>query len=178
MSTETTPAVAPRFPGEPPRSDKWPAVEHAHLKLQPLCQCCKNPDPSHKVQVHHMFPFHYCVALGRPDLELDQRNLITLCESEKDAPCDNHHLLVGHLDDFQSSNMTVEDDAKITFFGMSHDAIITDPRWIQKKSTRLKPLSQFTQDDKNAFIEAMNSKYPLITPTAPVDTTNQLHATK
>jgi hypothetical protein len=33
--------------------------------------------------VHHIFPFHYCIALGRPDLELDDRNLITLCEDEQ-----------------------------------------------------------------------------------------------
>jgi hypothetical protein len=28
---------------------------------------------------------------GRPDLELDDRNLITLCENERDRPADDHH---------------------------------------------------------------------------------------
>ena len=57
--------------------------------------------------MHHIFPFHYCIALGRPDLELDDRNLITLCEDEAGKPGQNHHLLVGHLDDFESSNLAV-----------------------------------------------------------------------
>ena len=41
------------------------------------------------VQVQHIFPFHYCVALGRPDLELDERNLITLCGKSHDGIGEN-----------------------------------------------------------------------------------------
>src|SRR5262249_40052921 len=85
------------------RSPEWPKVEKAHLAKQAHCICCR---PGYKseagLQVHHIFPFHYCIALGRPDLELDDRNLITLCENEKSEPGEDHHLLVGHLDDFQS----------------------------------------------------------------------------
>jgi hypothetical protein len=42
------------------------------------------------VQVHHIFPFHDCVALGRPDLELDERNLITLCGKSHNGIGENH----------------------------------------------------------------------------------------
>ncbi len=45
----------------------------------------------------NIFPFHYCIALGRPDLELGQRNLITLCEDEAGHPADNHHYEAGVL---------------------------------------------------------------------------------
>jgi len=45
--------------------------------------CCKpGTNTRAGLQVHHIFPFHYCIALGRPDLELDDRNLITLCEDD------------------------------------------------------------------------------------------------
>jgi len=72
------------------RSPKWPAVEKKHLKDYPYCEVCGAVGSN---QVHHIFPFHYCVSLGRPDLELDQRNLITLCENQG-ARGDNHHLLL------------------------------------------------------------------------------------
>ncbi|MBS2033219.1 MAG: hypothetical protein JST54_35425, partial [Deltaproteobacteria bacterium] len=81
------------------RSSRWPRIEKLHLSLQPKCACCGDKmDPHAGMQVHHIFPFHYCIALGRPDLELDLRNLITLCENEPGQPGENHHLLVGHLD--------------------------------------------------------------------------------
>ena len=63
-----------------PRSSHWPAVEKAHLAESPACACCTTASSTAKQQVHHVWPFHYCIALGRPDLELDPRNLITLCE--------------------------------------------------------------------------------------------------
>ena len=102
------------------RSPAWPHAEKLHLQLQPTCVCCKpGMHPNAGVQVHHIFPFHYVIALGRPDLELDQRNLITLCENEEGKPGENHHLLVGHLDSFQSSNLSVVEHAEKTFFGNS-----------------------------------------------------------
>jgi len=64
--------------GEPPRSPEWPRVERVHLRRQPRCMCCKpGTNPRAGLQVHRIFPFHYCIALGRPDLELDDRNPIT-----------------------------------------------------------------------------------------------------
>ena len=146
------------------RSPKWPAVEKAHLEKQPRCVCCKpGADTKAALQVHHIFPFHYCIALGRPDLELDQRNLITLCEDEEGKPGENHHLLVGHLDDFQSSNLSVVEDAKTTFYGIAAAAIRADPKWQAKEAKRLAPLDKMTPADKQAFKDAMNTRFPLQT---------------
>ncbi len=80
-------------------SPKWPEVEEAHLRIQGQCLACgKSATNSQvKLQVHHIFPFHYCIALGRPDLELGQRNLITLREDEAGHPADNHHYEAGVL---------------------------------------------------------------------------------
>ena len=137
------------------RSSHWPAVEKAFRKLHPQCVCCVVPSTRH-VQIHHRFPFHYCVALGRPDLELDMRNLITLCEHEGGP---EHHLLIGHLSDFKSSSLHVAEDAH-TFRGMSAAEIKKDPRWIKKVKNRLKPLDQMTQEDKTVFKRLMNHELP------------------
>ena len=137
------------------RSPHWPAVEKAFRKIHPQCVACLVKCVAH-VQIHHRFPFHYCVALGRPDLELDERNLITLCEHEGGP---EHHLLVGHLDDFKSSNLDVAEDA-ITFRGTSAAQVRKDPRWIAKEAKRLTPLDQMTAKDKADFKKRMNATFP------------------
>jgi hypothetical protein len=137
-------------------SPEWPKVEKAFRAIHPQCVACIVKSVAH-VQIHHRFPFHYCIALGRPDLELDVRNLITLCEWKTPAP--NHHELVGHLADWQSSNLNVASDA-LVFRGMSAAEIRKDPRWIKKVATRLKPLDQMTAADKKAFTKDMNATFP------------------
>jgi len=127
--------------------------------------------------VHHIFPLHYCIALGRPDLELDDGNLITLCEDEAGKPGQNHHLLVGHLDDFESSNLAVVEDAARTFHGMDATAINSDLTWLRKKASRLRPLQQMTAADKEAFREAMNRRLPLV-PAAKAGLIARPHATE
>ena len=112
------------------RSPEWPEVEKAHLAKEPRCVVCgKKARPGQAVQVHHVFAFHVCVLLGRPDLELDQRNLITLCQSERGRPEEDHHLLVGHLDDFESMNLDVRRDAEGAFRGMSAEEIRGSAKW-------------------------------------------------
>ena len=143
------------------RSPLWPKAEKAHLQAQPKCVCC-SPDmrPGAGLQVHHVFPFHICVALGRPDLELDQRNLITLCEDEEGRPGENHHLLVGHLDSFQSSNLDVVEDAQQTFHGLLADEIRSNATWRADVAKRLKPLGEMSEADKGAFAQLMNARLP------------------
>ena len=144
-----------------PRSPEWPKVEKAHLAKNPHCACCApGANLSAGQQVHHKFPFHCCIALGRPDLELDDRNLITLCEDEEGKPGENHHLLVGHLDDFQSSNLDVVVDADKTFHGMAAAAIKDNAEWKAKVVRRLKPLDQMTEEDKAEFTALMNKTFP------------------
>jgi len=144
------------------RSAEWPKVEKLHLQAQPKCVCC-TPEmrPNAGVQVHHIFPFHYCIALGRPDLELDLRNLVTLCEDEAGKPGENHHLLVGHLDSFQSSNLNVVEDATSSFHGKSAEEIRQSARWMELVGQRLKPLGEMSQSDKDEFARLMNARYPL-----------------
>ncbi len=154
-------AIEARRNGIERRSPKWPEVEKAHLKIQPRCACCTpGMDPGAGVQVHHIFPFHYCIALRRPDLELDDRNLITLCEKEEGRPGEDHHLLVGHLDSFQSSNLAVVKDAQQTYHGWSGGKIKVDPGWLKEVQGRLKPLDKMTQADKDSFAALMNKTLP------------------
>jgi 5-methylcytosine-specific restriction protein A len=138
------------------RSPEWPKVEKAFRKIHPQCVACIVKSVTH-IQIHHRFPFHYCTALGRPDLELDPRNLITLCEWKDPAP--NHHELVGHLADWSSADLDVATDA-IDWRGMSNDEIRKDPRWLAKVAKRLKPLDKMSAADKAAFTKRMNATFP------------------
>lgn len=81
------------------RSTKWPSARRAWLKLHPTCAACGS---SYCVQVHHKLPFHEF-----PNLELDPRNFITLCECHPG----NDHLTLGHLGDWKKYNPAVESDA-------------------------------------------------------------------
>jgi hypothetical protein len=142
------------------RSSKWPGVEKAHKAKFPTCAACGRGEPKVGIQVHHVYPFHYVVALGRPDLELDDRNLISLCETESGKPSDNHHLLVGHLDNFKSSNLGVIEDAKITFHGMKAAAIQKSAAYLKKIQVRLTPLDEMTDAEKKALRKEMDTRIP------------------
>ncbi len=83
------------------RSPKWPAARRAWLKKHPKCAVCLRVT---KCAVHHVMVFH-----KRPDLELNQKNFITLCEGTGTG---NHHLWWGHLGNFKSWNETVREDVK------------------------------------------------------------------
>ena len=138
------------------RSSHWPDVEKAFRKVHPQCVCCLVKSITH-IQIHHRFPFHYCIALDRPDLELDPRNLITLCEWKSPSP--NHHELIGHLADWKSSNLSVATDA-LEFRGMSGAEIRKDPRWIKKEANRLVQLDKMTAKGKADFKKLMNATFP------------------
>ena len=74
------------------RSPEWEGVEKKHLLEEPKCQWCGGTTD---LQVHHMQPFHL-----HPELELDDSNLITLCEDSA-TDC---HLRNGHLGNWKSFN--------------------------------------------------------------------------
>lgn len=89
-----------------PRSPKWPALQRKHLKLHPKCEACGT---TLGMNVHHVKPFHLY-----PDLELDPKNLITLCR--------DHHFSIGHDPDgpwapakpsWKAENPNVRRDAKL-----------------------------------------------------------------
>ncbi len=84
-----------------PRSPEWPKVRAQHLVRFPACEVCGT---TAGVEVHHVKPFH-----EYPALELDEANLITLC----DSPSCKSHLTLGHLGNYLQSNPHVRDDAAL-----------------------------------------------------------------
>jgi len=98
-------AIKEKLKGKPLslRSPHWDTTRKNHLKLEPACAAC---GITTHLQVHHKKPFHL-----HPELELEQSNLITLCEQKGDAGC---HLKLGHLGNWKSFNPNIEADAKET----------------------------------------------------------------
>ena len=62
-------------------SPRWREIERAHLAIHPVCAACLRGGC--KVDVHHILPFHICIAIGRPDKLLD------VVELERQLPARN-----------------------------------------------------------------------------------------
>lgn len=131
-------------------------MEQAFKAANPTCAACGSP----LVQVHHVLPFHFAILLGRPDLELDPRNLITLCEKEHGEEAQDHHLLLGHLGDFQSYNKDVRAYA-VSYGKMSADDIRVTPSWMDASQHKPPVWADMTDDDKKAMRALMDAWYPL-----------------
>ena len=65
---------------ESDRSSKWSSVRNEFVSRNPFCAACGSRKD---LNVHHVKPFH-----SNPELELDMKNLITLCRE--------HHFRIGH----------------------------------------------------------------------------------
>lgn len=113
--------IADRITGRVPRgmkrSPQWPEVRKEHLKKYPKCAVCGSLK---KLQVHHITLFS-----DDPSLELNPKNLITLCTSKKYGF--NCHHLIGHSTVWTQPNIDVRKDArelseKIMFARMSHES--------------------------------------------------------
>jgi len=102
------------------RSPEWPE----HRLREPACVVCGYKGK--KLQVHHIKPFHL-----HPQLELDPHNLITLCE----ARGRDHHLLLGHLDAWDSYNEHIHDDVR-HFHRKTAAQIRADAVWQKKMAHR------------------------------------------
>ena len=152
------------------RSPHWPMAEKHCLANNPVCAASGIKTG---LQVHHIFPFHFCILVGRPDLELDmQRNGIVLSESEKSLTEVNYHLLLGHAGFFQSSNLFVREDVK-TFFGQTERQIAANPLFASRVENRCKPWDQWTAQQKTDFRAKLDQQCPLpvgITPEQQVET--------
>ncbi|WP_149401495.1 HNH endonuclease [Dictyobacter arantiisoli] len=109
------------------RSPEWPRVAHEHLSHQPACVVCGHRGKG--LQVHHIKPFHLY-----PELELDPNNLITLCEIRGRT----HHLLIGHLDNWESYNKRVREDTK-RYSHQSAAAIKANVTWQKEVAQRPMP---------------------------------------
>ena len=80
------------------RSGAWARVRREHLAREPACIACGRTE---NLEVHHILPYHQ-----RPELELDPRNLCTVCAD----PC---HLVFGHLLSYRDRyNPSVREDCE------------------------------------------------------------------
>jgi 5-methylcytosine-specific restriction enzyme A len=92
------------YPAKPvfgPRSPGWPKKEKEYKAVHPKCIACGT---TKFCVVHHKLPFHV-----RPDLELKDENLRTMCET----PSHNCHLIFGHLLSWVHWNLHVDEDAAL-----------------------------------------------------------------
>ena len=80
------------------RSPRWAKVRALHIALHPECAACGT---TKRQQVHHVKPYHL-----DPMLELDLKNLLTLCM----GPLECHERL-GHGDDFKAYNPMIREHA-------------------------------------------------------------------
>lgn len=80
------------------RSPQWASVRDRWLKVNVCCAACTGTT---RLQVHHVQPFHL-----DPWLELDPKNLITLCMGKPEC-----HLRIGHGDSWKAYNPQVKSDA-------------------------------------------------------------------
>ncbi len=143
------------------RSPLWDEVEKKHLKKQPYCVACgKDVKYIKGLQVHHIIPFHIVIELGRHDLELDERNLMTLCENEDGIKTQNHHLLIGHLDDWQSFNYVAKQDSISTFHSMPGSQIKADPNWKKETTAKPKHIDKMSVKEKDELRKYINKRFP------------------
>ncbi len=83
------------------RSGQWPAIRKQFLKDNIACAVCGTKGSFLKPnEVHHIKPFNL-----RPELELEENNLITLCR--------DHHFFIAHLMSWSSWNENVKQDSII-----------------------------------------------------------------
>lgn len=153
------------------RSPHWPTVEKKFLVAHPRCPSCN--DEQHKaclaqvgekilrgLQVHHaIIPFHYAKLLGRDDLELDDRNLETLCEDEKGVKTEDHHNLVGHLRNFQSYNPDIPGTIKV-YHGFTKDKLLADMKFLALCAKLPKKWPELSDAEKQAMRKMLDQKLP------------------
>ena len=82
------------------RSSKWPSLRKAFLFNNSECAACGCKE---FLEVHHIKPFH-----SNPELELEETNLMVLCD--KPGP-DNCHIVLGHWGNYKKINEDVVKDA-------------------------------------------------------------------
>jgi len=87
------------------RSPKWNAVRKKFLAAHPTCAVCGGKT---KVEVHHIIPFSI-----DPSKELDEKNLISLCEGRQHLTC---HLIIGHGGDYRDYNPAARKSARFMYW--------------------------------------------------------------
>jgi len=86
------------------RSKEWTTLRKRVLKNSDAkCAVCGS---TKKLELHHILPFNLF-----PDLELEEGNLIILCDGNGRFGIKSCHLLFGHYGNFKLYNPNVHDDA-------------------------------------------------------------------
>lgn len=151
--------------GTEQRGPLWNRARKEHLKIEPSCIACAKKRQGlwakivalfRPLRVHHIFPFHVVRVLGRPDLETDGRNLITLCDTGM-----NHHLSLGHLGDPQSFNRRVREHAEKDFLGKTPAEIAASPLYRDALTARPRDFSLWTDTEKSACRAELDFLFPL-----------------
>jgi hypothetical protein len=138
-----------------PRHPHWNKINEGYLKKQPKCVVC---GISENVVAHHIYPMHLCSEVGRADLELDERNLITLCEN---GSISNHHLLIGHLGSFESYNPEIDTDV-VKFKCKKDQFIKNNITWMKKNLNRPKAIYELTILEKRELRKRLDELFPLL----------------
>lgn len=136
-----------------PRSPHWPTRERSHLLIQPRCLVCLRDDSETNLTVHHRYPFAYLVGMERPDLELDERNLFTIC--------DDHHLTVGHLNYFGSYNPRFEHFVAMCR-GLTLPQIRSAHEFVSAVQSRPKPFAKMDYWERSALLTEINRNMPKV----------------
>ena len=138
-------------------SAEWQRISRRHLQKHPFCIACGHKAHNGKLVVHHKLPFDLCITVGRIDLLLDDRNLMTLCTG---AGSEEHHLLLGHLNDWASYNPEAFTDARTTFFQKTKAFICSNETWKHKIARRPKHLKDLNEAEIVALREKLDMVYP------------------
>ena len=136
------------------------SVEKAYKIKHPDCiYCGAGSGQKVGIQIHHIHPFHQVVGVGRNDLELDPRNLTSLCETEKNKPAPDHHIACGHLGSFQRNNEKVLEDV-ILYSGKDQHLIEGMVEWKTEESSAPKPFSAWTEQEKKDYRAKLDKELP------------------
>jgi hypothetical protein len=124
-------------------------VRRAFLAKSPWCAACGEgvAYAGRAINVHHVVPVELVRRAGRPELELDERNLITLCEGDR-----AHHLVVGHLGDWRSYDRDVRSDAaRPECRGKRREEIEESAWWVARRAVRPKHAEAMTGEEVEAL---------------------------
>lgn len=136
------------------RSNHWDELRDKLIKERG--SKCEISGATTDLEAHHIIPFHFCVLLGRPELELEKKNIIIL----SGGPI-NYHLLIGHLGNFESFNKDILNIRKWQKIAAVLD-IKENEMWIKTKIKRPKEWKDMTKRNKTDLRKLMDRLFPPI----------------
>lgn len=146
------------------RSEHWRAALQIHYSHEAACLVTGGEDQR---EGHHEIPYHLCVLLGRPELELwvgyedggvwRPGNVVTL----SNAPEFRIHEYYGHAGDWRSGNLDARADAAARRFGGTAAEIAANPAYMRMAATRLAPWDKMAPQAKVDLRALMDRRFPI-----------------